>query len=38
MSPMTYMTPSRVRSSIPDGNEGDDVDRIETLDKSTERH
>ena len=31
MSPMTDMTPSRVLSSIPDGNEGDDVDRIETL-------
>ena len=31
MSPMTNMTPSRVLSSIPDGNEGDDVDRIETL-------
>ena len=31
MSPMTYMTPSRVLSSIPNGNEGDDVDRIETL-------
>ena len=31
MSPMTYMTPSRVLSFIPDGNEGDDVDRIETL-------
>ena len=31
MSPVTYMTPSRVLSSIPDGNEGDDVDRIETL-------
>ena len=29
--PMTNMTPSRVLSSIPDGNEGDDVDRIETL-------
>ena len=28
---MTYMTPSRVLSSIPDGNEWDDVDRIETL-------
>ena len=31
MSPMTNMNPSRVLSSIPDGNEGDDVDRIETL-------
>ena len=31
MSPMTDMTPSKVLSSIPDGNEGDDVDRIETL-------
>ena len=31
MNPMTNMTPSRVLSSIPDGNEGDDVDRIETL-------
>ena len=31
MSPMTNMSPSRVLSSIPDGNEGDDVDRIETL-------
>ena len=31
MSPMNNMTPSRVLSSIPDGNEGDDVDRIETL-------
>ena len=31
MSPMTEMTPSRVPSSIPDGNEGDGVDRIETL-------
>ena len=26
MSPMTNMTPSRVFSSIPDGNEGDDVE------------
>ena len=31
MIPMTKMTPSRVLSSIPDGNEGDEVDRIETL-------
>ena len=31
MSPITNMTPSRVPSSIPEGNEGDDVDRIETL-------
>ena len=31
MSPITNMTPSRVLSSIPEGNEGDDVDRIETL-------
>ena len=31
MSPMTNMTPSKVLSSIPDWNEGDDVDRIETL-------
>ena len=31
MSPMTSMTPNRVLSSIPDGNQGDDVDRIETL-------
>ena len=31
MSPITDMTPSRVLSSIPDGNEGDDIDRIETL-------
>ena len=31
MSPMTNMTPRRVISSITDGNEGDDVDRIETL-------
>ena len=31
MSPMINITPSRVLSSIPDGNEGDDVDRIETL-------
>ena len=31
MSSMNNMTPSRVLSSIPDGNEGDDVDRIETL-------
>ena len=31
MSPMTNMTPSRVLSSIPAGNDGDDVDRIETL-------
>ena len=31
MSPMTNMTPSRVLSSIPEGNEGDDVDKIETL-------
>ena len=30
MSPITNMTPSRVLSSIPEGNEGD-VDRIETL-------
>ena len=31
MSPITNMTPSRVLSSIPEGNEGDDVDKIETL-------
>ena len=31
MSPITNMTPSRVLSSIPEGNEGDDVERIETL-------
>ena len=31
ISPMTNMTPSRVLSSIPDGNAGDDVDRIEIL-------
>ena len=31
MSPMANMTPSRVLSSIPEGNEGDDVDSIETL-------
>ena len=31
MSPMTDMAPSKVLSSIPDGNEADDVDRIETL-------
>ena len=31
MSSMTNMTPIKVLSSIPDGNEGDDVDRIETL-------
>ena len=31
MSPMTNLTPCRVLSSIPDGNEEDDVDRIETL-------
>ena len=31
MSPMINMTPNRVLSSIADGNEGDDVDRIETL-------
>ena len=31
MSPVTNMTPSGVLSSIPDGNEGDDIDRIETL-------
>ena len=31
MSPVTNMTPSRVLSSIPEGNEGDDVERIETL-------
>ena len=31
MGPMTNMTPSRVLSSTPDGNEGDYVDRIETL-------
>ena len=31
MSPMTNMTPNRVLSSVPDGNEGDDVDRFETL-------
>ena len=31
MSPMTNMTPSRVLFSIPDGNEGDNVDRTETL-------
>ena len=37
MSPMTNMAPSRVLSSIPDGNEGDDVDRIETSRKSTEK-
>ena len=30
MSPMTHMTPKRVLSSIPEGNEGDDI-RIETL-------
>ena len=27
----TNMTPSRVLSSVPEGNKGDDVDRIETL-------
>ena len=31
MSPMTNMTPSRVLSSIPDGNDGENADRIETL-------
>ena len=31
MNPMTNMTPSRVLSSIPEGNDRDDVDRIETL-------
>ena len=31
ISPITNMTPSKVLSSIPGGNEGDDVDRIETL-------
>ena len=31
MSPMTNMTPSRVLSYIPEGNEGDDADKIETL-------
>ena len=31
MSSITNMTSSRVLSSIPEGNEGDDVDRIETL-------
>ena len=31
MSPMTNMTPSRVLSSIPGGDKGDDVDKIETL-------
>ena len=31
MSPVINVTPSRVLSSIPEGNEGDDVDRIETL-------
>ena len=31
MSPMTYMSPSRVLSSIPDGSEGNNVYRIETL-------
>ena len=31
MSPMTNIYPNRVLSSIPDGNEGDNVDRIETL-------
>ena len=31
ISPITNMTPSRVLSSIPKGNEGNDVDRIETL-------
>ena len=31
MSPVTSTIPSRVLSSIPDENEGDDVDRIETL-------
>ena len=31
MSPMTNIIPSRVLSSVPDGNDGDDVDRIETL-------
>ena len=31
MSPVTNMTPSRVLSSIPEGNEGDDKERIETL-------
>ena len=31
MSPITNMTPSRVLSSISGGNEGDDVDKIETL-------
>ena len=33
MSPITNMTPSRVLSSIPEGNEGDGVERIETLRK-----
>ena len=33
MSPMTDMTPSKVLSSIPDGNEGDNVDGIEILRK-----
>ena len=31
MSPMTNMIPSRVLSSMPEGREGDDVDKIETL-------
>ena len=31
LPPMSDLTPSRVLSSIPDGNEGDDIDRIETL-------
>ena len=31
MSPMIDMTPSKVLSSIPDGSEVDDVDRIEAL-------
>ena len=38
MSPMTNMTPSRVLSSIPDGNERDDVDRIETLRRKYRKH
>ena len=31
VSQITNMTPSRVLSSIPEGNERDDVDKIETL-------
>ena len=31
MSPITNMTPSRVLSSISEGNEGDNVDRTKTL-------